>query len=373
MYASNGKISKRQIFRLYVFDLMGIATLLLPPYLANLCGADGIWAILLGTGLGFLYLCYLGWCMKRMHADLPSFLQENTGRMTQNTVFATVLLHSVLTAGFCAFLFTDLMQYSLVKETSYEVLLLVILLVSAYAVSGGLESRARVYEVLFWVILIPYVAMMLAALKDFEMIYMDSFFVTDGLSLGKGAYLVFLLLTPLFFAVFLSAEQGKKDSKSMVWTIAGSIVLSAVLLLGSYVILTGNFGSRALSMMRYPVVTLMSTVQFKGNFLKRMDALMLAVWFFTLYALLNLHMHYAAQMCRALFPAKKEKHGPAPLVGVTISVFAVAYALYVTEEGVKLFVNYYSYVAVPILWILPVFGIVCARKTGKERKQADEK
>ena len=52
MYINNGKISSRQTMRLYVFDLMGIATLLLPPYLAKLCGANGVYAILLGTGAG---------------------------------------------------------------------------------------------------------------------------------------------------------------------------------------------------------------------------------------------------------------------------------------------------------------------------------
>ena len=59
MYVNNGKISSRQTLRLYVFDLMGIATLLLPPYLAKLCGASGIYAIALGTGAGLIYLLYL--------------------------------------------------------------------------------------------------------------------------------------------------------------------------------------------------------------------------------------------------------------------------------------------------------------------------
>ena len=56
----NQKLSTRQVMRLYVFDLMGIGTLLLPPYLAKLCGLSGVYAIILGTGLGFLYLAYLG-------------------------------------------------------------------------------------------------------------------------------------------------------------------------------------------------------------------------------------------------------------------------------------------------------------------------
>ena len=72
MYVNNGKISSRQTMRLFVFDLMGIATLLLPPYLAKLCGASGIYAILIGTGCGYVYLLYLGWVMKKMKTDITS-------------------------------------------------------------------------------------------------------------------------------------------------------------------------------------------------------------------------------------------------------------------------------------------------------------
>ena len=59
MYVENEKISDRQTFRLFVFDLLGIATLLLPPYLAKLTGVDGIFAILLGGTSGYIYLRYL--------------------------------------------------------------------------------------------------------------------------------------------------------------------------------------------------------------------------------------------------------------------------------------------------------------------------
>ena len=72
MYVDNGKISARQTFRLFVFDFMGIATLLLPPYLSKLCGVDGIWVILIGSILGFVYLLYLKCLMKKMCSRMVS-------------------------------------------------------------------------------------------------------------------------------------------------------------------------------------------------------------------------------------------------------------------------------------------------------------
>ena len=42
MFADNQMISGRQCARLLFFDFLGIGTLLLPGYLANLAGEDGI-------------------------------------------------------------------------------------------------------------------------------------------------------------------------------------------------------------------------------------------------------------------------------------------------------------------------------------------
>lgn len=367
LYANNGKISSRQTLRLYVFDLMGIATLLLPPYLAKLCGTNGIYAILIGTGGGLLFLLYLGWIMKKMKADMVTFLREEISPWIGNGVLMFVMLHSIVTAGFCAYVFSNLMQYSLVRETAYVVILLLIVLVAAYAVSGGIESRARVYEVLFWFVLVPYFIMMMASLRDFEWVYIEPILQFDSRNLGKGSYLVFLMLAPLFFSLFLIEQKEKNYGRNIVKTVTVSLLFSSAILLGSYVLLIGNFGANSLATLRFPVITLMSTIQFEGNFLKRMDALMLSVWFFTLYALLNLHLHYGVSMLAKL-SGKQEKNLrwwqvllPAGAVCVT------AYGMYLDTKWLNLFLAYYSYVAVPFMVVAPAFLLLIRKRERKDR------
>lgn len=349
-YTNNGQISSRQTLRLYVFDLMGIATLLIPPYLAKLCGANGIYAIALGIGGGFLYLFYLGWIMKHMRSDIVTYLKEQKRPWVGKCFFIITFLYSILTAGFCAYVFANLMQYSLVKETSYVAILLLIILAATYAVSGGIESRARVYEVLFWFILVPYIGMMLASVRNFEWTYVQPALQWNSTNLGKGAYLVFLFFTPLFFSLFLIGEKEKNYGRNVVKTICVSVFISGVILLGSYVLLVGNFGARSLAELRFPVVTLMSTIQFEGNFLKRMDALMLAVWFFTLYALLNLHLHYGVRMLTELSQKKQKWQNVCP--GVV--VFLIALGFYLEENLRQLFLAYYSYGAVLFIIVAPI-------------------
>lgn len=364
MYVNNGKISSRQTLRLYVFDLMGIATLLLPPYLARMCGGSGVYAIALGTGGGLIYLLYLGWIMKKMGTDMVTYLRDMVSPWIGKGVFLVVLFHSIVTAGFCAYVFANLMQYSLVQDSSYVAILILIVAVAAYAVSGGIESRARVYEVLFWFILVPYIAMMLASVRNFKWVYVEPILQFDSTNLREGSYLVFLLLTPLFFSLFLIGEKEKNYGRNMIKTVAVSICVSGIILLGSYILLVGNFGAKSLANLRFPVVTLMSTIQFEGNFLKRMDALMLAVWFFTLYALLNLHLHYGVRMLAELGLNQSGKLKWWQVALPAAPVFLVAYGMHLNSDLLEMFWRYYGYGAAPFMVVVPALLLLVRRKKG---------
>ena len=361
-YVDNGKISNRQTYRLFVFDLMGIATLLIPPYLSKLCGVDGVFAALGGMILGFIYLFYLGWVMKNMGMDMNTYLEHRVRPLIRSIIWIFVLVHSILTAGFCGYVFTKVMQYSLVPEISFPIIWLVIMIGAGYAVSGGIECRARVYEVLFLFVLVPYVIMVLASVKSLELEYIEGFFESSRENFLKGMYLVFLFFSPLFFSLFLVGENEKSYGKKAIKTISASVLSAGVILLGSYVLLLGNFGQNSLATMQYPVITLMSTIQFKGNFLKRMDAFMVAVWFFTLYALLNLHVHYGTSMMRVIF--SKGKRRKWQVIVLAVLVYAVGYSMYQNKDWVWIFINYYSYLAVPIMVIVPGILLLCKKKGG---------
>lgn len=361
-FAENGKISSRQTLRLYMFDLMGIATLLLPPYLAKLCGASGIYAILVGTALGYAYLYYLGWVMKRMKADLLTYLKAREHVFLWKSILVLIAIHSILTSGFCAYVFANLMKYSLVQDSSYVVILLLIIAVAAYSVSGGIETRARVYEVMFWFVLIPFFIMMLASIKNIKLRYLEPVLYFDGTNFGKGVYLVFLLLTPLFFMLFLVDEKEKNYGRNIIKTVAVSVLFSGCVLLGSYILLLGNFGEASLSDLRFPIVTLMSTIQFEGNFLKRMDALMIAVWFFTLFALLNLHLHYGVRMLTELTGLEKKKQRWWHIFCPAVLAYLLGYAMHLNENFVSMFLAYYSYMAVPFMILMPLFIVLIGRK-----------
>ena len=149
----------------------------------------------------------------------------------------------------------------------------------------------------------------------------------------------------------------------------------ALLLVGGihailYLILLGIFGEGALSQMEFPAVTLMSTVQITGGFLKRADALMFGVWFFTLFALLNSAVFYAGKIL--LYLAKEcgiEKKGCAaciPVISVII-VFGLSALFYQEKWACDGYEQFLWYVGTPFLVIAAVIAAIAGKRAGRKK------
>ena len=94
MFSSNEKISGRQAFRLLVFDLLGLGTLLIPAAVAGFCGRDGIFCIIVGTVLGLLFLRLLVYAVGDMQGSFAEYTEKMCGnnadiiRIRISTLFA---------------------------------------------------------------------------------------------------------------------------------------------------------------------------------------------------------------------------------------------------------------------------------------------
>lgn len=294
MFSENNKISDRQVFRLLTYDFLGIGTLLLPTMLANTAGRDGIFCILAGLILAFLYLKILQYLMQNTEKSYPDYLKKCCGKVIGYLLWCGYFLYFMLMASYTAYLFSTLMLNGLVENISFYLVLMLILIVAFYGMAGGIEGRARVYEMLFWFLMIPLFMMLLAACREVKTAYWSPVFSTGFKEVFRGSYYVFFCYSIVTLVLFLKeyvTDSGKyrKAAGKAVWFSGG---VFAVL----YLVLVGLFGADALAQMKFPAVTMMSRVQITGGFLKRADAFMFGIWFFTLYALLNSMVFYSGNL-----------------------------------------------------------------------------
>lgn len=294
-FAQNESISPRQLYRLYVFNLLGVGTLVLPNNLAKL-GKYGFISIALGVFMAWLFM----WIVSEVRERRKTIYD----RSFDLTKYAKMLIYDLIItiyelsqAAFLAWIFVKLIRDSLIPDESFTVMLLVIMAVCAYALSGGVECRARVYEVVFFFVLIPLAAMLLFAISDVRFDYLmikDRVGVDFGIAdIFAGAYYVFAASISVFNILFVR----ERSVSQIRWSVSKAILTYAGILFLLYAVLLGSFGKYSLSEIEFPTVVLMSDVQIKGSFFKRADALMLSVWFFTLFSVLNMSLYYAVLRC----------------------------------------------------------------------------
>ena len=381
-FAQNESISPRQLYRLYVFNLLGVGTLVLPNNLAKL-GEYAFISIALGVFMAWLFM----WIVSEVRERRKTIYD----RSIDKTKYAKILIYDLIIAiyelsqaAFLAWIFVKLIRDSLIPDESFTVVLLVIMAVCAYALSGGVECRARVYEVVFFFVLIPLAAMLLFALSDVRLDYLmikDRVGVDFGIAdIFAGAYYVFAASISVFNILFVrarTASQIRGSVSKAIFTYAGILFLL-------YAVLLGNFGKYSLSEIEFPAVVLMSDVQIKGSFFKRADALMLSVWFFTLFSVLIMSLYYAVLRCEnfaentreIIFTFNKNRHSCSNkqfgsdrqkshdkekstmrswcIIFVIAVTVTLAYILESGDEIVKKYLGFLLCIAIPVIVVLTI-------------------
>lgn len=365
MFAQNGEISNRQLYRLYVFNLLGVGTLVLPNNLARL-GKYGFIAILAGAVMAWIFMWIASASMEKNKSV------TNKKNMLCGIIIA---IYQLMQASFLAWVFVKLIRDSLIPDEAFWVVLLVIMVVCAYALSGGVECRARVYEVVFWFVIIPLIAMLLFAARDIHIEYLkikDRFNIIDIMT---GAYFVFAAAISLVNIVHIKGKNKMQIGKN----VGASIATFTAIMLLLYGVLLGNFGKYALAQIEFPAVVLMSDVQIKGSFFKRADALMLAVWFFTLFSVLNMSMFYASQIrnyimirfndtkSAGLYKSGKVnkscetngsgKAGNIPRWCIALVTFLTAAGAFILEYGdgmVKKYLGFILWIGIPLIVVIVI-------------------
>ena len=294
MFSENHQISGRQVFRLLTYDILGIGTLLIPTVLSQIAGEDGIFCIMAGVILALIYLKILKGLLGHMGTSYMEYLKQKF-KWASVIILVGYFLYFVLMAAHTSCLFTALIAQNLVENISDVTITALILLLVFYGMAGGIEGRARVYEILFWFLMLPLFLMMFAAGKEVEPSYWFPLFQTDGTHMITGSYYVLFCYSMISMIPFL--QEYVPEEKSPLYKSSRSAVLfSGALFLSLYLLLEGMFGSPALSHMQFPAVVMMNRVQITGGFLKRTDAFMIGIWFFTLYALLGSMVFYSGNL-----------------------------------------------------------------------------
>lgn len=370
-FDQNNKVSLRQAYRLFTFDFLGASTLLLPTVLAKQTASNGGISIVLGTIVALLVVAYLYGIYKSLGVDgweairlLPVGVQKLVGIWMSGMAIGM--------AAYALHLFIRVMQQFLIEEESFLVLLVTVVVLAGYGQRGGIENRARIFEILFWLVLIPLFLMLLLGIGEVQPQRLALAMPARGgwgdwiKGVGQGTYTVFLQFGVVFwFPYFRHYLAREKQGKRLFRAMCLSVFTVGLILLWVYQILLGSFGAKALMHTEFPVVTNMTGIQMIFGFLKRVDALMIAVWFFTLYALIGSCLFYGTNFMNVVKKSNWNRYSILVLTG------ALTVLMHYVEEVLHMYQRFMGRIGTPLMLLLPL--VIALLLTGCRSKELENR
>ncbi|MCC8029003.1 MAG: spore germination protein [Lachnospiraceae bacterium] len=371
IFSQNHKISPRQIRRALTLELFGVSSLLLPPYLAGTGGILGAAALIVGAAGACALVCV--WDQLSEHCDFEGneIARDRTGLFRAGLLRRILLLLAGIglleLAGYVLYLLTVLLREQLLTERYEAAILITLTAAGIFGLRKGLELRIRVYEVLFWFLIVPLVIMLILACFSVHPRYwtITSF---SGPGFLKGCGISFLFFSAASLILFFKPHCSQP--KKAIQSARRSILLALVLNAAVYLILIGVFQDALLAELEFPVILLMAVVKLPGKFFERQDAWMIGIWFFCLFALFHSLLYYGSRTVQNAFRKKDApEQGGIPVSGgiCGAAVFISAVLLLGNEALAGRCLSVLLSVVGPLLLVLPFLYFFLsekARKTG---------
>lgn len=316
-FASNGKVSIRQMSRMMFLELFGLGTLVLPGPLAKICQTDGVFAILSAAAIWSVILhCVCGRTMvktqneqpekrkKGISANQASDESKTNGKVEKKVKAVFQILFFAAAGGFLFYMITSLVERQLLDSNYLWIIVATIFFAGGYGIMKGIECRARIYEILFWILMIPLGIILLIALWNVHPDYWLPVFSSGWVFFLLGVAVSFVAFLPAGMCIFLRPACAEPERVGHMST--RTVLMAGVGCAFVYLILVGIFQPGLLSALKYPIISLMSVVQMPGNLMERLDAPMVTIWFFCLFALFHSLCYYCVDGIQKLFPSGKK-------------------------------------------------------------------
>ncbi|MCC8150119.1 MAG: spore germination protein, partial [Lachnospiraceae bacterium] len=291
--------------------------------------------------------------------------QENEAEVTlpQKIFLALAGIGLLELAAGVLYLLTVLMRDQLLNSRYEPAILLTLASAGVFGLRKGLESRIRIYEVLFWILLVPLAIILVIACVSVRPVYWLNISCTlAGFWKSCGVSFLFFSLASLLLFFKPHCNPPQKAARSARCSILIALALNAAV----YLILLGIFQDRLLAQLEFPVILLMAVVKLPGGFFERQDAFMVGIWFFCLFALFHSTLFYGNEMIRSVLRRGQEQNSGKTLAVSCICgavVFAVACLMLKNEDLAKNLGFMMLRVTGPVLLILPFCYYLCRRRS----------
>lgn len=295
MFSNNRRISDRQLQALLLADWIGKMVLLLPGLAGGYSGLDLFTGTVLGLLLaagGLLLILRGAWSAP---VDYYTYVKKQEGRAAAGILYLVYGVYFLAQTVLLLFLCGEIASVYLLPEYTRPVLMVLPLVVGYFLARGGLEIRGRVSEMLAWVLAAVLLAMLLLAAVQIEPARLWEAVQPAENSLGGTGQPLRMDLSGIFWCVGLTASgfgsiltiplvlpetEQRKGWKKKLYL---AFCMAGIFLLLVYLCGYGIFGAAGMKRLSWPMITLMTSIDFHGIFFQRWDVFLTALLLVSLF------------------------------------------------------------------------------------------
>lgn len=293
MFSQNDKISIRQLQTLLILDVFGTGVIILPRIAAQYAAQDGWIVIIFVTLLACLQVFLITTLAKMFPNDsFLTYCSKIVSRPLAFLISAGFIVKIIITIALELRFFGEIIKQTLLYHTPLYVVFIAMVMVCGYVAAKGIEARARTGELLLPVLLIPIVFVFVLASFNVSFSNLQPVFSATPGEIAEAVYycgysysgIEFLLLV---FPYLNNPKRARKASLHAVLFIGLLMILITVVTIA-------QFGPVDVIRQQWPVLSMMSLIDFPGAFIERQDALIMSFWIISVFAIVNAGMFFAA-------------------------------------------------------------------------------
>jgi len=343
-----------------MLDIFGTGVIILPRRAAFFAGRDGWIAVALSSVLA----CFCAFLICRLIRIFPgkSFFDYTGELLTKPLAYllSLGLIIKVLIALTCElWLFGEIVKAILLRNTPLAVIMLCLLALSAYAAYRGIETRARIAQIIIWLIFIPLIFVLVLVSCDVDFTNILPLGRSNPYKILEGGFYCLSAFSGLEFILLLSpylSTRGKSAGRSV-----SAIALMGIILCTITLITISRFGAENIKNEQWPVLEMMDAIDLPGTFIERQEAIIMSIWMLSGFAGINAGLYFGMVVSRDIL--KKGKAGYHIFAFALISFLA---AIFVKDINLiyKIIDFNFLYMGTTYMIILPILLNLAAAVRG---------
>lgn len=360
MFSHNGKISIRQVELLLILQMFNTTVLFLPRLAAEFVGRNGYVLPIIAIVLGLVYIyCVLSLTTLFPKDTFVEFAPKIIPKFIAYIITTLFAVRILISASLELRIFSEMVSKVLLPETPLVVIMLIMLLCTAYLVKSGIEATARMAEILMYFVFVPLaiVFTVIAVRADYKQLM--PFFQLNAVDLGKGAFFISLSFSPIEFMLMTTGLMKKPEkAKNAALT---ALIIIAILEAAIIVLTYAGIGVEETKRQIWPVLTLMQTARGTSTTVGVQEILMMAGWIFSIFVYISSGLYFTSLIGSRSMKFKRENVWVLPLVPIIYFIASIPNSLAQTYSYYMTFQRYFS------LWFLvpvPLILYLIARARG---------